>query len=168
MDETRRGFRDALPGPGALVEAAAFVVLVNAVGAAPAVAFGPDSAWFQGLEEPAFYPPEVAFPVAWTLLFTLLGLALWLVWRADAPARGAALGLFVAQMAANVAWTPAFFGLESIGLGLAVIVVLWVLVVATIAAFRRVDRRAAALLVPYLLWITFAAALNFEFWRLNA
>ncbi|WP_290815607.1 TspO/MBR family protein [Halovivax sp.] len=168
MDETERGFGAHRPDLATIVEAVAVVLLVNAVGAAPGVAFAPDSAWFRELEKPAFYPPEIAFPVVWTLLFTLLGIALWLVWRADAAGRGRALGLFVAQMAANVAWTPAFFGAESIGTGLAVIVLLWVLIVATIAAFRRVDRRAAALMVPYLLWVTFAALLNFELWRLNA
>ena len=71
-------------------------------------------------------------------------------------------------MLANVVWTPTFFALEAPLAALAVIVVLWALVVGTILAFRRVDRRGAALLVPYLVWITFAAVLNFELWRLNA
>ncbi len=68
----------------------------------------------------------------------------------------------------NVAWTPAFFALEAPLLALGIVIVLWLLVAATVVAFRRVDRRAAALLVPYLAWITFAAVLNFELWRLNA
>jgi len=68
----------------------------------------------------------------------------------------------------NVVWTPAFFTLEAPLVALGIIVALWVLVAGTILAFRRVDRRAAALLVPYLAWVTFAAVLNFELWRLNA
>ncbi|MFC6719644.1 TspO/MBR family protein [Natrialbaceae archaeon GCM10025810] len=163
---TRTPSRSA-PDARSLLLAAAFVALVNVVGGLPGVLFGPDTAWFRALEKPAFYPPGIAFPIVWTTLFTLLGVALWLVWRRDAPGRRLALGLFAAQMAVNVAWTPAFFGLEAPLLGLLVIVTLWVLVVATFAAFRRVDRRAAALLVPYLAWVTFAAALNFELWRLN-
>ena len=153
---------------GDLAGALGCVIIVNAVGAAPAFVAGPDSAWFRELEKPAFYPPEIAFPVVWTLLFSLLGIALWLVWRTDAAGRSLALSLFVAQMTANVVWTPAFFGLESPELGLVVILVLWVLIVATIEAFRRVDRRAAALLVPYVAWVTFAAILNGAIWWLNA
>jgi tryptophan-rich sensory protein len=144
-----------------------FALLVNAVGAAPALLAGPDSAWFRALEKPALYPPPAVFGVAWTALFTLMGVALWLVWRSDADGRRAALGLFGLQMVFNVAWTPAFFALEALVVGLAVIVTLWVLVVATVAAFDQVDRRAAALLVPYLLWVSFAAVLNYQFWRLN-
>ena len=151
-----------------ILGAIAFVLVVNVVGSVPGVLSSPGSPWFRALEKPAFYPPEIAFPVVWTLLFTLMGVALWLVWRSDADGRRLALGLFVAQMAFNVAWTPAFFTLEVLLLGLLVIVALWILVVATIVAFDRVDRRAAALLVPYLAWVTFAAVLNFELWRLNA
>ncbi|MFP8955582.1 TspO/MBR family protein [Natrialbaceae archaeon A-CW3] len=151
-----------------VLEVVVFVIAINVVGGLPGVLSGPDSAWFRALEKPAFYPPEIAFPVVWTLLFTLMGVALWLVWRASGTGRGLALGLFVGQMAVNVAWTPVFFGLEELFAGLVVIVTLWVLVAATIVAFRAVDRRAAALLVPYLLWVTFASVLNYELWRLNA
>ena len=161
--DTRR-----LPDGDSILAALGFVLLVNVVGGVPGVLSSPDSAWFRALEKPAFYPPEIAFPVVWTALFTLMGVALWLVWRADASGRRLALGLFALQMVFNVAWTPAFFTLENPLLGLVVIVALWVLVVATIVAFDRVDRRAATLLVPYLVWVTFAAVLNFELWRLNA
>lgn len=141
-----------LPDRDALSWAVGFVLLVNVVGGLPGLLSGPGSAWFRGLEKPWFYPPTVAFPVVWTALFTLMGVALWLVWRADAPGRRLALGLFVAQMVANVLWTPVFFTLEAPLAALGVILVLWVLLVGTIEAFRRVDRRAAALLAPYLAW----------------
>ena len=158
---------ESRPDRSALLQLVGAILLVNVVGAAPGVVFGPDSAWFRRLETPWFYPPEIAFPVVWTLLFTLLGIALWLVWRADDGRRSLALALFVAQFALNVAWTPAFFGLESITGALVVIVLLWGLVLATLVAFARVDRRAGAFLVPYLLWVTFALVLTAEFWRLN-
>ncbi|GAB3042224.1 tryptophan-rich sensory protein [Natronobiforma cellulositropha] len=157
-----------MPDRRGLARAVGFVLLVNVVGAVPGVLSSPDTPWFRSLEKPWFYPPEIAFPVVWTLLFTLMGVALWLVWETDAPGRRLALAVFVAQMVFNVAWTPAFFSLEAPMLALGVIAVLWVLVVATIVAFGRVDRRAAALLVPYLLWVSFATVLTFELWRLNA
>lgn len=163
--ELRRG---RLPEPRELLTAVGFVLLVVAVGSLPGALFTPDTAWFRGLEKPWFYPPELAFPVVWTVLFVLMGVALWLVWRADAPGRRLALGLFAAQLVLNVAWTPAFFGLESVTLGLVVIVPLWLLIVATIVAVDRVDRRAAALLVPYLAWVSFATVLSAALWQLNA
>ncbi len=143
-----------------------FVVAVNVVGALPAVFAGTDTSW---IEQPWFYPPAVAFPVVWTLLFTLMGVALFTLWRRGFERRDVriAFGVFAAQMAVNVTWTPVFFGQQEPGLGLAIIVALWVLIIATIYAFDRVDRRAAALLVPYLAWVTFAAVLNYEIWRLS-
>jgi len=153
------------------------ILLVNVVGATPAVLSGPGSAWFQALTKPSLYPPPWLFGVVWTLLFTLLGVAVALVWLADDPGvrggdgtlspRRLALALFVGQMVLNVAWTPAFFAAENLLAGLVVIVALWPAVLATILAFDRVDRRAALLLVPYLAWVTFAAVLNYQFWRLN-
>ena len=122
--------------------------------AAPAVLAGPDSAWFRSLTRPAIYPPGWAFGVVWTLLFTLMGVAV-------------ALALFAVQTALNVAWTPAFFAAENLLAGLTVIAALWPAVLVTIVAFDRVDRRAALLLVPYLAWVTFAAVLNYQFYVLN-
>jgi len=101
--------------------------------------------------------------------FTLMGVGLALVWldARDTRAGRVALGLFAGQMVLNVAWTPAFFAAQNLLWGLVVIVALWPAVLATIAAFDRVDRRAAALLVPYLAWVTFAAILNYRFLALN-
>ncbi|WP_254841282.1 TspO/MBR family protein [Natronomonas marina] len=156
-----------LPSREAALRAVGFVLLVNVVGAAPALLAGPDSAWFQALEKPALYPPPVVFGIVWTALFTLMGVALWLVWGSDAEGRQVAIALFAAQMAFNVAWTPVFFAREALLVALGVIGALWVLVAVTIVAFDRVDRRAAALLVPYLLWVSFAFFLNYRFWQLN-
>lgn len=143
-----------------VLQTAAFVVVINAFGALPAVVFGSDTGWF---ERPALFPPEILFPIVWTVLFTLMGVALSIVWRRGTNRSDVrlALGTFIVQFAFNLAWTPAFFGLQSPGLGLAVIGALWIAIIATIVAFDRVDRRAAALLVPYLLWVSFAGVLNY-------
>ena len=125
--------------------------------------------WYAALDKPAFNPPSWVFGPVWTTLYTLMGVAAWLVWRAglDRRAVKSALGLFTVQLALNLAWTPAFFGLESPLLGLAVIVPLWVAIALTITVFSRIDWRAAALLVPYLAWVSFATVLNYAIWTLN-
>lgn len=145
---------------GELPVAVGMVLGVNGLGAAPALFVGSDTGWF---ERPWFYPPEVLFPVVWTLLFSLMGVALFLVWRAGTHRRDVrvALAAFGGQFALNLAWTPAFFGLQRPGLGLAVIAALWLAIAGTIVAFDRVDRRAAGLLVPYLAWVSFAAVLTY-------
>jgi len=153
--------REDLPG------VLAAVVIVNLVGSAPAALGGPGSTWFQSLAKPAIYPPPWTFGVVWPLLFTLLGVALYLVWREDHPSRRLALGLFVTQMAFNVAWTPVFFRAQDLALALGVIGALLLLAVPTAVAFGRVDRRAGLLVVPYLLWVAFAAVLNYQFLALN-
>ncbi|MFC4249507.1 TspO/MBR family protein [Natribaculum luteum] len=163
VDSSRPRWREVLT-------AIAFVVGVNAVGAAPALLGGPNSAWFRALEKPAFYPPGWLFGVVWTILFTLLGVACYLVYRRGLERRAVriALGAFVVQMAVNVTWTPTFFTLQEPLLALGIVAVLFVLVAATIAAFARVDRLAAVLLVPYLLWVGFATLLNYMIWSINA
>jgi len=127
------------------------------------------TAWYPTLSKPPFTPPGWVFAPVWTTLFALLGIAAWLVWRAGLDRRPArvALAVFLAQYVVQVAWSGVFFGLRWPGGGLAVIAALWVGVVATVATFARVDRRAALLLVPYLAWVSFAAFLNYELWRLN-
>lgn len=140
--------------------ALAFVVVVNIVGASPAFVSGAETGW---IDQPWFFPPGIVFPVVWTTLFTLMGVALFLVWREGTENREVrvALAVFGAQFALNIAWTPVFFGLRRPDLGMVVIVLLVVAVAATVAAFDRVDRRAAFLLVPYLIWAAFAAFLNY-------
>jgi tryptophan-rich sensory protein len=160
-----------LPHDRPVVALVLAVLSVELVGASGAVftAQGLD-AWYGTLQRPALAPPNWVFGPVWTTLFALMGGAVWLVWRrVDAASREAriALAVFAVHFVANLAWSAAFFGLQEIAWGLAVIGVLWVLIVATIRAFDRVDRRAAVLLVPYLLWVSFAAYLNYRFWVLN-
>jgi tryptophan-rich sensory protein len=152
-----------------LATALGFVLLVNVVGASGALLGGPDSAWFAALEKPWFYPPGFVFGVVWTALFSLLGVALWLVWRAGTERRDVqvALAAFAGQMVLNLAWTPAFFTLQRPLVALGIISALWLAIVATMAAVDRVSRRATLLFVPYLAWVSFAAVLNYQLWRLN-
>jgi len=166
----RSRLRD-LPQDRPVSSLAMSVLVVEAVGASGAVFTAQGLAsWYETLQQPALAPPNWVFAPVWTTLFALMGVAVWLVWRrVDSAPRGArvAIGVFVAQFVFNLAWSAAFFGAQNVALGLAVIALLWALIVATILAFARVDRRAAALLVPYLLWVSFAAYLNYEFWVLN-
>ena len=147
------------------------VLVVEVVGASGAVFTAQGlAAWYGTLERPALAPPNWVFGPVWTTLFALMGVAVWLVWRRieTAPRRARlALAAFAGQFALNLAWSAAFFGAQAIGLGLIVIALLWLAIGVTIAAFDRVDRRAAVLLVPYLLWVSFALYLNYEFWVLN-
>jgi len=124
--------------------------------------------FYQDLVRPDWAPPAWLFAPAWTVLYFLMAIAAWLVWR-DRGFRGAstALSLFLIQLAANALWTWLFFAWQLGALAFVEIVVLWALIVATIVAFRRVRPVAAALLLPYLAWVTFASALAWSTWQLN-
>jgi tryptophan-rich sensory protein len=124
--------------------------------------------WYARLVKPALTPPGWVFPVAWTLLYLSMGVALFLVLRAAPLERSwPALTLFGAQLALNGAWSWLFFGLERPGLALAEIVTLLTLIAATAVAFWRLRPAAGALLLPYLAWVAFATYLNAGFWWLN-
>lgn len=121
--------------------------------------------WYAALNKPAWNPPNWLFGPVWTTLYVSMGVSAWLVWRTG---RGkAALALFFCQLALNALWTPVFFGLKQPGAAFAVILLMWCAIAATLVAFWRTSRAAAALLLPYLAWVTFAAALNFTIWQLN-
>jgi len=128
------------------------------VGAAP-------GAWYVALNKPAWNPPAWIFGPAWTLLYMLMAVAAWLVWKRAGWRRP--LMLYFIQLALNAAWTPIFFGAHALGWALAEIVVLWAAILLTLLSFHRVHRPAGWLLVPYLAWVTFAAILSFTLWRLN-
>jgi tryptophan-rich sensory protein len=139
-----------------------------AVAAVGAVASAQAGAFYGQLARPALSPPGWVFGPVWSVLYTLMGVAAWLVWRERGwrGARAAHL-LNVAQLAANALWTWLFFAWRQGALAFAEILVLWLLIAATIMAFRRVRPLAAALLLPYLAWVSFAAYLAFALWRLN-
>ena len=126
-------------------------------------------AWYASLVKPAWNPPNWIFGPVWTLLYVLMGVAAWLVWRRVGwSGARLALGLFIVQLVLNAAWSWLFFGLHRPDLAFVDICALWGLILAVAVLFGRVDRLAAALLVPYLAWVGFATVLNFTIWRLNA
>lgn len=124
--------------------------------------------WYPTLRKPSFNPPNWVFAPVWTVLNIMMGVAAWRVWceaRGD-RARGP-LALFALQLALNLGWSVTFFGLRAIGPAVVVVVALEATILATMLAFRRIDGLAAALLIPYALWVAFAMVLNIAFWRLN-
>jgi tryptophan-rich sensory protein len=125
--------------------------------------------WYAALKKPAWNPPGWIFGPVWTALYTMMAVAAWLVWqRGGFVSQRRPLTLFLAQLALNAAWTPLFFGLHFPGLAFAELMLLWAAIAATLASFRGVSRAASWLFAPYLAWVSFAAALNFALWRLNA
>lgn len=122
-------------------------------------------AWYEGLQKPSWTPPRWAFPVVWTTLYLLMSYAAMRV--ALLPGSGQALAFWSLQIALNTLWTPVFFGAHRKGLGLLILGCLWLTVAAMLGAFWTLDGWAALLIVPYLVWLTIAAALNFWIWRRN-
>ena len=155
---------------GNVVALVAFVALALLAGWIGSLATTPNiPTWYAGLVKPSFNPPNTIFPVVWTILYIVMAVAAWLVWRtsADKASRRTALIAWFVQLALNVAWSFAFFGAHSPLAGLIVIVALLIAIVVTILAFRRIDGLAALLLVPYLAWVAFATVLNAAILSLN-
>ena len=150
--------------------AAVTVPLVLLLGfiAARTVAAGDQNTWYRALVKPPLTPPGWLFPVAWTTLYILIGFALAMILNArGARLRWLATALFVAQFAFNLAWTPLFFGAHRIDAALIVIAAMLALAIATTIVFARVRRAAAWLMLPYLVWISFAGVLTWSIGRLN-
>lgn len=125
--------------------------------------------WYPTLAKPSWTPPAWLFGPVWTVLYASMAVAAWIVWK-QAGRLGAArvpLSWHLVQLGLNGVWSWLFFGIRRPGLAAVEIVVLWVAILATILTFARRSRLAGALLIPYLLWVTFAAALNIAIWRLN-
>jgi benzodiazapine receptor len=126
--------------------------------------------WYPTLVTPSFTPPGSTIGLIWIILFTLMGVSLFLVWREvpENPAARTALYFFGAQLIVNVLWNVAFFSLRSPASGLMVIAVLWILILITIVKFWPINKTAALLLVPYIIWVSVAAYLNYSLWILNS
>lgn len=136
-----------------------------AIGSAASVSSGP---FYAELVRPGWAPPPSVFGPVWTVLYALMGCAAWLVWRRGGFfAAPTALTLYLLQLTANALWTWLFFRWHLGGAAFADVVVLWVLIVATMAGFRRVSLPATLLLIPYLAWVSFAAVLNYTLWQMN-
>lgn len=142
-----------------LVGLVALVAIVNAIGTAPSLVVGMETAWF---DEPWFYPPDYLFGIVWTVLFTLKAVALFLILRTGfaRPAVRRGVAIFAGQFALSLLWTPVFFDLRRPDIAFLVIIGLVIAIVAMIRSFGYIDIRAAVLLIPYLLWTLFAMILN--------
>ena len=164
VNNSRPSSRDSA-GRQALALVGWLVLCFAASGTAVFVVTG---GWYAGLHQPTWNPPPWIFGPVWTLLYLMMAIAAWLVWREGGwKAQRRALGLFLLQWLLNALWTPLFFGLHRTGLAFAEIIMLCLAVAATVRSFWRVSRSAGVLLLPYLAWVCFAAALNFTIWRLN-
>ncbi len=119
------------------------------------------------LRRPAWAPPAWLFAPVWTVLYALIGLAAWLVWRTEGRGKKG-LWLWWLGLALNALWPWLFFGFGKLGLAFGEIVVLWLVILATTVAFSKSDRKAAWAFVPYLAWVGFASILNLAIWRMNA
>lgn len=125
--------------------------------------------WYPQLIKPSWTPPDAAFEPVWTLLYLMMAIAIWLVWKAPTSRpKFFSYALFAIQISLNIIWSGLFFGMQNPGLALIDIAALWIAIAATMAAFWPISRTATYLLVPYLLWVTFATALNAAIWHLNA
>jgi benzodiazapine receptor len=161
--------------PRALPALGGSLVLVYAAAAVGGAATGPNiEGWYRTLEKPWFNPPDWVFGPAWAVLYTVMALVLWQIWRTpvddarQARQRRLALVAFAVQLVLNAAWSVVFFGLNSLAGGMVVVIAMWLAIAWTIAAARPVIGAAAWWLAPYLAWVTFAGTLNFAILRLNA
>jgi len=169
--ESSTSYRGRNSRPNWLV-LAVFIGLALAAGAVGA-AFAPGASaparhWYALLVKPAWAPPNSWLGPVWLVLYVLMGTAAWIVWRERYHRRrGAALAAYSAQLLLNALWAPLFFGARNIGAGLFVSVALWLSIVWTMREFAAVKSGAAWLMAPYLIWVSFATALNLAIWRLN-
>ncbi len=139
------------------------VGLLAAVFTAPAI-----KTWYPTINKPTFNPPNYLFGPVWTTLFALMGIALYLVWQVkNSKKKAEALQIFWLQLGLNVLWSVLFFGLHSPLLALVEIIILWLAIAMTIKKFKRVSPTAGWLLVPYLIWVSFASILNLAIVQLN-
>ncbi len=147
---------------------AAWLLAVYATSAVGGLAASNSADFYAQLVRPAWAPPAWLFGPVWTLLYLMMGVAAWLVWRVRGFAGARmALGFFIAQLGLNALWTWLFFDWRLGAVASAEIVLLWLVLAATIALFWRFSKPAAALLIPYLAWVSFAAALTFSTWQMN-
>lgn len=147
----------------------AWMSLLLGLGAGTGALFAPD-AWYEALLKPTFNPPSWLFGPVWSVLYLTMAVALWLVRRdrdAEPDLRRRATALFAVQFALNLSWTPLFFGLHSPGLAFVDICLLWIALLTTMLVFGRVRPLAGYLLLPYLLWVSFALVLNGTIWLMN-
>jgi len=138
--------------------------VVGSIFTSPAI-----TGWYATLQKPSFNPPNWIFAPVWTLLFLLMGIALYLVWSSGVGSKKkrTAILIFAVQLILNVLWSFLFFGLQSPFYAFIEIIILWLVILLTIISFYRISKPAAYLLLPYILWVSFASVLNFSILILN-
>jgi tryptophan-rich sensory protein len=124
--------------------------------------------WYLTLNKPSWNPPSWLFGPVWTTLYVLMGIACFLIWKSEHPRKKQVLTLYFLQLFLNSLWSPAFFGAQNPMLGILVIVPMWASILACILLFRKINTWAAVLMIPYLLWVSFATVLNATIWYLNS
>ncbi|MDD4126067.1 MAG: tryptophan-rich sensory protein [Methanomicrobium sp.] len=159
--------KELIKNPAALVASLIVCNLAGVIGGL-FTETGPGT-WYSGLVKPWFMPPSIAFPIAWTILYILMGVSLYLLWTEDRTEAHVkiALGFFAIQLILNVAWSFFFFGLNNPLYGLIVIVFLWIFILETIIASYRINKKAGYFLIPYIVWVSFAAIINAAVLMLN-
>ncbi len=151
-----------------LVRFAVSVAVCEAAGiVGSAFTFSAIPGWYVALQKPWFTPPNWLFAPVWLTLYFLMGATLYLLWGRRPQSRAAVVA-FAVQLVLNIAWSAVFFGAHELFYGFVAIVALWLAILFTAALSYQVSRRAGALLVPYILWVTIASALNYYVWVLNA
>jgi translocator protein len=144
------------------------LVFLGACGAAAATgAMIQPGQWYKTLDKPPWTPPDWLFPIAWTTLYIAMSVAAWRVAYSGAEIVPLALALWAWQIALNTLWTPVFFGLRNLFGGMIVLALLWVAVLSTTLVFLSVDTIAGVLMAPYVVWASYAGALNVSVWRRN-
>lgn len=159
---------NTLPVAQQLAGLLGWLALAFATAAIGAVASVNAGSFYAELDRPPWAPPGWLFGPVWSTLYTLMGIAAWLVWRQRGLGdRRSALLLFIAQLAANALWSWLFFAWRLGAMAFVEVVLLWCLILATVIAFKRISALAAGLLLPYLAWVSFASVLTFSIWQRN-
>lgn len=125
--------------------------------------------WYALLNKPSFSPPNWLFGPAWTILYTLMGISVAIIWLKGLKTKKVrdAVYLFGIQLGLNAVWSPVFFGAKNLFLALIIIIAMWIFILKTILAFGKINKKASYLLYPYIAWVSFASILNFSVWLLN-
>ena len=144
-----------------------FLACFLAAGLGSLFTMGSLGSWYAGLAKPLWNPPGWVFGPVWSVLYAMMAVAGWMVWRRGRAASQLALRWFAVQLVLNVGWSAVFFGLQLPGLAVVEILVLWGAIAVTLVTSWKVSRAAVILLAPYLLWVSIAAVLNFAIWGLN-
>jgi len=165
---TMAGRRTAVSAGSSVLGLVVWIAITAVAAAIGSAAAANSREFYEGLQRPDWAPPASVFGPVWTVLYLLMAISAWLIWREFGfKSAKPALALFTIQLGANALWSWVFFVWKQGGLAFAEVILLWCLIVATVAAFRRLNGWAAVLMFPYLVWVTFASALTFATWRLN-